>query len=690
MNKNDRILVTSALPYANGPIHIGHLVEYIQTDIYVRFLKSSGYNVIYCCADDTHGAPIEINAMKQGVKPEEIIEKYYKEHLEDFKRFFIEFDNCYTTNSPENKYFSDYFFTKLKENGDIYQKEVELTYCENCKRFLPDRFVKGKCPKCGAEDQYGDNCEKCNSTYQTIDLIDPFCIICGSRPVRKKSVHYFFRLSNYSDRLREWLIKNDRLQKEVKNYVLNWIDEGLKDWDITRDAPYFGFKIVGEEDKYYYVWLDAPIGYIASCKNYCDRHGLNYEVYWKSDKGKIIHFIGKDIIYFHFLFWPAMLMGVGFNLPYNIVVHGFLTVNNQKMSKSRGTFITAREFAERINPQYLRFYYASILGHSLKDINLDENELKNKINSELIDNFGNLVNRSFTFLYKNFNGEICDFSYPIEEEKVLNLANKVLEFYKKYEFHLAVRTILEIGLFANKLFQEKAPWDLIKRDREEAQKFLSFIINVTKIMAALLRPIIPEIIEKYEKILDVTQLAIKQDLNFNLKKHTINKPKILMKKLEEVQLIKHLPESKILLKTGEIIEVNEHPTADRLYLLKVDFKDELREIIAGIREYYSKEDLLGKKGVFVYNLKPAKIKGIESQGMILAAKSSDGRLGIILSEMDKGEIIKIKDTPFAGTSQITIKDFQKVEFYSDGKKVYCNSKELIGAKPDREIEGKVS
>ncbi len=690
MDKNNKIIITSALPYANGPIHIGHLVEYIQTDIYVRFLKYIGYNVIYCCADDTHGAPIEINAMKLGITPEKIIEKYYKEHLEDFNKFSVEFDNFYTTNSPENKYFSDFFFTKLKENGDIYQKEVELTYCENCGRFLPDRFVKGRCPKCEAEDQYGDNCEKCNSTYNTIDLIDPYCIICGGTPTRKKSLHYFFKLSNYSDKLEKWLKANKNLQPEVKNYVLNWIKEGLKDWDITRDAPYFGFKIVGEEDKYYYVWLDAPIGYIASCKNYCDKNGLNYEDYWKSDNGKIIHFIGKDIIYFHFLFWPAMLMGVGFNLPYNIVVHGFLTVNNQKMSKSRGTFITARECAQRLNPQYLRFYYASILGHSLKDINLDVNEVKNKINSELIDNFGNLVNRSFSFLYKNFNGEVCNFSYPEHEARILELAKKSIEYYKKFEYHLAIRTILEIGLYANKTFQETAPWSLIKTDKLETQRFLSFIVNCAKIMGALLKPVIPDIIKKFEKFLNVDTLTIEKDINFELKDHKINKPKILMKKIEELKLFPEQPESKILLKSGEIVEVEDHPNADRLYVLKVNFKDEIKQIVAGIKDHYSKDELKGKKAVFVYNLKSAKLKGVKSEGMILAAKSEKGDLGIVLSNLKPGEIIKIENIELSNNKEINIKDFQKLNFESNGKNIYCNKRKLIGAFPDKNIVGKVS
>lgn len=681
-----KIIVTSALPYANGPIHIGHLVEYIQTDIYVRFLKSMGKDVIYCCADDTHGTPIELNASQLGIPPEKLIEKYHKEHSEDFKRFLIDFDNFYTTNSPENKEFSDFFFTRLRDNGDIYTKEVELTYCNNCKRFLPDRYIKGICPNCGAEDQYGDNCENCNATYDPVDLHNARCVICSNEPVRKKSLHYFFKLSNYSDKLRHWLNNNENLQQEVKNYVLNWIDQGLRDWDITRDAPYFGFNIVGEKDKYYYVWLDAPIGYIASCKNYCDRHNLSFEEYWKSEDGKIIHFIGKDIIYFHFLFWPAMLMGVGFNLPDNIVVHGFLTVNNKKMSKSRGTFITAKKCAEKINPEYIRYYYSAILGHSLKDINLEIEDLKFRINSELIDNFGNLTNRCLTFLYKNFNGNLTDFKFPDIENEVMNLAQRVVDYFSKFDYHLAIREILNIGLLANKFFQDSAPWSLIKDNSKKCHEVLSFTVNVIKIMGTLLKPVIPGTIKKLEKILNVSSLTIKDSLNFDLKAHTINKPKILFKKLEKIELFETPIMNKILLKAGRIIEVEPHPDADRLYILKVSFKDTVRKIIAGIRPYYTPEELIGKTAVFLFNLKKAKIKGIESEGMILAAKSED-KLGILITNKEEGDNIDIETVTYDNTPEITIKEFAKLNFKSNGKEIYCDNNKLISVFPDKGIRG---
>src|SRR3989338_3700343 len=389
-----KILVTSALPYANGPIHVVHLVEYIQTDIFVRFLRLIGEDVVYCCADDTHGAPIAIKADELKITPEELVAKYHKEHTEDFSSFHIKFNSYYSTNSPENKHFSELISKRLQEKGYIYTKDVEITYCENCKRSLPDRYVKGKCPSCGAEDQYGDVCEVCNKAYTTIDLVDPYCTICRSKPIRKDSKHYFFKLSAYALELDAWLSGNKKLQPEIVSYVRNWIKDGLKDWDISRDGPYFGFKIPGEQDKYFYVWLDAPIGYISSTENYARENGLDAEKdYWKSEDAEIIHFIGKDIIYFHYLFWPALLHAADFNMPTSLFVHGFLTVNGEKMSKSRGTFLTARQFLEHYDARFLRYYYASNLSKKLSDIDLNFKDFHERINNELVANIANLAYR---------------------------------------------------------------------------------------------------------------------------------------------------------------------------------------------------------------------------------------------------------------------------------------------------------
>ncbi|MGA1871078.1 MAG: methionine--tRNA ligase [bacterium] len=535
--KTNKILVTSALPYANGPIHLGHLVEYIQTDIYVRYLRMIGRDVLYCCGDDAHGTPIEINARQQGISPEELIEKYYKEHLLDFNEFQISFDSYYTTNSPENKTFSDLVFSRLYDRGDIYKKPVNQTYCPNCKRFLPDRYVKGICPKCNAPDQYGDNCEVCNSTYKTTDLIDPYCSLCSTTPIVKKSIHYFFRLSAYSEKLADWIHNSPLFQSEVKNYILSWIDTGLNDWDISRDAPYFGFKIKGEEDKYYYVWMDAPIGYIASTKHFCDKHGLDFDSYWtRSEECNLIHVIGKDIIYFHFLFWPAMLMGSGFNLPENIFVHGFLTINKKKMSKSRGTFITARQYLEKYDPSLLRFYFAYNISGNISDIDLDCMDLKDKVNSEIIGNFGNLVYRTLTFLYKHFQGRIHTFN---EEQLTTLLTEKrdlIGTHYSMCNFREVLKIIFELGDIGNKYFQQAEPWKRIKTAPDIAWSQISFCVHLIHDLCIYLKPILPAICKNLEYQLQVSDLKW-SDLGTSLAGITIKKPEPLLKKIESFELI---------------------------------------------------------------------------------------------------------------------------------------------------------
>jgi len=493
--KEQRIIITSALPYANGPIHIGHLVEYIQTDIFVRFLKLIGKDVVYCCADDTHGAPIEIKADELGIKPEQLIAKFFKEHQEDFKNFYIEFDSYYTTNSKENKYFSDLFFERLKKKNLIYKKEIEVTYCEHCKRTLPDRYVKGKCPKCKANDQYGDVCEVCNATYETVDLREPYCVICKNMPIRKKSEHYFFKLSSLSDKLEKYINGNKNFQQEIKNFVLNWIKGGLEDWNISRDGPYFGFKIPNEKNKYYYVWLDAPIGYISSFANYL-KSTKKTEKIW--NESKIIHFIGKDITYFHFLFWPAMLHAAGFQLPESIYVHGFLTVNNEKMSKSRGTFFTAKDFLGKYEAEHLRYYYANVLSKKLADIDLNLNEFRDRINNELAGNLGNFCYRIISFVNKNFSGEIK----TIDDNKtIINEINKkiknIKDNYNDLNFNSAVNEILLISDIGNKYFQKNEPWALINRDKNKVHKICGLCVNIAKNLSTLLLVIVDKFYYSY-------------------------------------------------------------------------------------------------------------------------------------------------------------------------------------------------
>jgi methionyl-tRNA synthetase len=654
-----KTIVTSALPYANGSIHVGHLVEYIQTDIFVRFLRLIGEDVVYCCADDTHGAPIAIRAEKEGIKPEELIARFHKEHISDFEKFHIKFDSYYTTNSKENQHFAELIFKRLKDKGYIYTKDIEVTYCSNCKRNLPDRYVKGKCPKCGAEDQYGDVCEECNSAHNTTDLIDPYCTICKNEPERKESKHYFFKLSAYAEELEKWLSSNDKLQPEIVNYVKNWIKEGLQDWDISRDGPYFGFKIPGEDNKYFYVWLDAPIGYISSFSNTVGLDVAKAEHEW--NKSKIIHFIGKDIIYFHFLFWPAMLKLADFKVPDYEVVHGFLTVNGQKMSKSRGTFFTAKDFLKKYNPEHLRYYYARVLSKKMSDIDLDFKDFQNSINNELAANIGNFCYRVISFTNKFFDGNIKE----IDDDKVISdiipKVDKIKESYNDVNTNEAVKNILAISALGNKYFQEKEPWKLIKEDKDKAQQVLALGVNIAKNLSILIAPILPLFSKSLQEQLNVKDLTWK-DINFDFKNTKIGKEKILVEKLEEV-VVEKFP---LNLKVAEIKEVKDHPDADKLYVLQLDV-GEKRQIVAGIRKNYSKDELIGKKIIIVSNMKKAKLRGVESQGMLLAVENSEDCGVLFVTDAEAGSQVKVGELEI-NNSQIRYEDFAKLKIKAfDGK-----------------------
>ncbi len=666
MNKKDagqkkRILVTSALPYANGPIHLGHMVEYVQADVFVRAQRLMNEDILFICADDTHGTPIEINAAKQGTSPEELIKKYYDEHTRDFSDFLISFDNYYTTNSPENKKYSDLFFTTLNEKGFIIQRIVELTFCETCSRYLPDRYVKGTCPKCRAQDQYGDVCEKCNAAYKTTDLINPYCANCGSIPVRKNSMHYFFKLSAFSKQLEEWLKSNQNLQEEAKNFVLEWIRKGLEDWDITRDGPYFGFLIPGETSKYYYVWLDAPIGYIASTEN-LTKDALSH---WKNENSRIIHFIGKDIVYFHFLFWPAMLMGMGYNVPESIKVHGFLTVNGEKMSKSRGTFITARDYLQQQDPELLRFYYSANLGSAMADLDLDFDDFRNKINSELVDNIANFAYRVMSFTNNNFDSKIGAISGEKEIiERLQQKMERAVQGYKECNLREAVKAILELSTAGNQYFQENAPWQMISKDRKKCHSIVSLSANIVKNISILLMPIMPGFAEKLQKQMGLGKLSFK-DLDFSMKNHSINKARIIYTRLEgEVLKRKIFP---LRLKVARITSAEEHPNADKLFVLKIDMGDEKRQIVADIRGHYSKEELIGKSIVVVANLKHANLRGVRSEGMLLAA--DDGKKLVLINPLNSspGEPVSV-DGYTSDTTEITFEDFLKTRLVSKNGK----------------------
>ena len=703
----NRVLITSALIYANGPVHIGHLVENTQTDIYVRFLKLNGHDAFYCGAEDTHGTPIEIAAAKQGVTPEQFIARWAKEHEEDYKRYEIDYASYYTTHSPENQAYTELIFKRLQDAGHIYTKEIELTYCEHCGRYLPDRYVKGTCPKCGAKDQYGDVCEKCNAAYATTDLVEPYCSICGSKPIRKPSRHYFFRLNNFSEKLRAWLVGNKNLQPEIRNQILSWVDQGLQDWCISRDGPYFGFKIPGEENKYFYVWLDAPIGYMASTANYCRDKPFTADDIWQGDDSTIIHFIGKDIIYFHLLFWPAVLMGSGFHVPDNVVVHGFLNVNGEKMSKSRGTFLTGREFAELLDPELLRYYYAANLSHTMTDIDLDLKTLQDKINNELVSNIANLVYRTLSFLDKNFDSTVTT---TLNRELLADVAKKaegVRDSYYDYNFREAVAKTLEISTVGNRYFQDNQPWELVKTDKERAQRVLTDCVNIVKTVAILMKPITPVFASRVEEQLRLPDLKW-ADVDRIVENHRISGAKIILRKINPIVLRKpgKEPEAKreekpakptgpaaLDLRVAVVTEVNDHPQADKLYVLKIDLGSEQRQLCAGLKPHYPKDDLLGRHLVVVTNLKPAKLRGVESQGMLLAA--------------DAGTVVGILNAPASppgtqvtaggvygkGAPQVEIGDIAALDLQAKGGKAYLNGAELRTeaetVQVDKDVEGRI-
>ncbi|MFA5239423.1 MAG: methionine--tRNA ligase, partial [Phycisphaerae bacterium] len=539
-----KIVVTSALPYANGPIHIGHMVEYLQTDIWVRFQKMCGNECFYFCSDDTHGTPIMISARAAGITPEQLIERMHTEHQKDFEGFLVEFDNYYTTHSPENKSFSELIFNSLNKAGAIAKRIVEQSYCESCNMFLPDRFIRGTCPRCKAEDQYGDSCEVCGGTYQPTDLIEPHCATCSNKPVRKESEHYFFKLSNYEQKLKS-LIGKGYIQQSVANKLDEWFKTGLKDWDISRDGPYFGFKIPGEENKFFYVWLDAPIGYMASAKNYCDKHGLDFEALWNSPENELYHFIGKDITYFHALFWPAMLMGAGFKTANKLFIHGFLTVNGEKMSKSRGTFIKASTYLKHLNPEYLRYYYASKLAGGIEDIDLSTEDFINKINSDLVGKLANLASRSVPMITKKFDGQLGRLDDQGRDliNKLTAADTQIIENYESLNYAAAVRTIASLADEANRYVEQNQPWATVKTDLEKTQTTLTAIVNAVKILTIYLKPILPDYAKKVQECLNVKEQKF-ADIKTVLEDHKINDYPRLVERIDEEKVKAMIEESK--------------------------------------------------------------------------------------------------------------------------------------------------
>jgi len=645
-----KILVTSALPYANGPIHLGHLVEYIQTDIWVRFQKQRGHQCHYICADDTHGTPIMLRADREGITPEQLIAQVEQEHRADFEEFGVAFDNYHTTHSAENKALSSLIYTRLRDAGHISKRTITQAFDPVKNMFLPDRFIKGDCPKCAAKDQYGDNCEVCGATYAPTELNNAVSVISGEKPIDKDSEHYFFNLGDFSEMLQDWTTAAGHLQPEVKNKMAEWLENGLQQWDISRDAPYFGFEIPDAPGKYFYVWLDAPIGYMASFKNLCDKQGLDFDEFWAKDSEvELYHFIGKDIIYFHALFWPAMLSGAGFRTPSAVFSHGFLTVNGEKMSKSRGTFIKARTYLEHLNPEYLRYYFAAKLTDGIDDLDLNFDDFTQRVNSDLVGKVVNIASRCSGFIKKRFDGKLsAQCAEPELFQQFIDANDSIAQCYENRQFGKAMREIMALADKANQYIDEKKPWLLAKEEGKDSElhDICSMGINLFRLLVAYLKPVIPVLAENAESFLNIASQDWPSAAQ-PLLDHEINKFKPLMTRVEADKIAAIVEASqenlekiaapqakkwepiadtiefddfaKIDLRIAKIVKAEHVEGADKLLQLTVDIGDETRNIFAGIKSAYAPEDLEGKLTVVVANLKPRKMRFGLSEGMVLAA-----------------------------------------------------------------------
>jgi methionyl-tRNA synthetase len=660
MSENPRkILVTSALPYVNGSPHMGHMVEYIQTDIWVRFQKLRGHSCIYVCASDSHGTPIMLKARELGITPEELTAGYSKEFIDDFEDFHVEFDNFHTTHSPENETLVGSIYTTLRESGDIYSSTIEQMYDEQEGMFLSDRFVKGTCPNCKAEDQYGDACENCNKATSPETLIDPKSVLSGTTPVKRESEHFFFRLSDYEDRLRQWM-GDSALDRNVVAKLEEWFEVGLQDWDISRDAPYFGFRIPDTEDKYFYVWLDAPVGYMASFKHLCDRtDGLNFDDYWNAGSDcELYHFIGKDIMYFHTLFWPAVLQGAGFRTPTSVYAHGFLTVNGQKMSKSRGTFIKARTYLDNLNPSCLRYYYAAKLGPTIEDIDLSLEDFTARVNSDLVGKLVNIASRCAGFIGKRFDGALTDeLPDPALFAEFADASDSIAEHFERREYSKAIRLIMGLADQANRYIDDKKPWVMIKDDAQldEVQAVCTQGLNMFRSLMIYLAPVIPAVADGAREFLG------ESDWNWGsasgpLLGTSINTFKPLLTRVEQQQVDKIVEQSKetsgepqtvaddntitiddfmkVDLRIARIEEAGPVEGADKLLALTLNVGDSTRTVFAGIKAAYDPESLVGRHVIVVANLAPRKMRFGVSEGMVLAA--GPGGEDIFLLSPDDG------------------------------------------------------
>jgi len=643
-DKQRKILVTSALPYVNGSPHMGHLVEYLQTDIWVRFQKLRGHECIYVCASDAHGTPIMLKARELGITPEQLTAGYSKEFIDDFRDFGIEFDNFHTTHSSENEEIVGAIYLALRDSGDIYTRTIEQSYDEKEGMFLPDRFVRGTCPRCKTEDQYGDACENCGATYSPEDLIDPLSVLSGTTPIKRESEHYFFKLSEYESRLRQWM--NDAtLDKNVVAKLDEWFEAGLHDWDISRDAPYFGFQIPGTDDKYFYVWLDAPVGYMASFKNLCDRvDGLSFDDYWNPDSdAEVYHFIGKDIMYFHTLFWPAVLQGAGFRAPTSVFAHGFLTVNGQKMSKSRGTFIMARTYLDNLNPEFLRYYYAAKLGPTIEDIDLNFEDFVARVNSDLVGKLINIASRCAGFISKRFEGKLAE-SLPDPElfEEFADASEIIADHFEQREYSKAMRQIMALADKANRYIDENKPWIMIKDEERvaEVQLVCTQGLNMFRSLMIYLSPVIPVVAGNAREYLNEDGWRW-QDASTPLLGAVLPKFLPLLTRVEPEQVQRVVDQSqetspvaeaesdddtisiddfmKVDLRIARIENAEPVDGADKLLALTLNVGDSTRSVFAGIKAAYEPESLIGRHVIVVANLAPRKMRFGVSEGMVLAA-----------------------------------------------------------------------
>ncbi|HFB2877739.1 TPA: methionine--tRNA ligase [Neisseria gonorrhoeae] len=673
-----KILVTSALPYANGSIHLGHMVEHIQTDVWVRFQKLRGHECYYCCADDTHGTPVMLAAQKQGIAPEDMIAKVRKEHLADFTGFFIGYDNYYSTHSTENKQFSQDIYRALKANGKIESRVIEQLFDPEKQMFLPDRFVKGECPKCHAQDQYGDNCEVCGTTYSPTELINPYSAVSGAKPELRESEHFFFKLGECADFLKAWTSGNNphdgkpHLQPEALNKMKEWLGEGgettLSDWDISRDAPYFGFEIPDAPGKYFYVWLDAPVGYMASFKNLCDRIGIDFDEYFKADsQTEMYHFIGKDILYFHALFWPAMLHFSGHRAPTGVYAHGFLTVDGQKMSKSRGTFITAKSYLEQgLNPEWMRYYIAAKLNGKIEDIDLNLQDFISRVNSDLVGKYVNIAARASGFIAKRFEGRPKDVSGSALLAKLAAESDTIAEQYENREYARALRDIMALADIVNEYVDANKPWELAKQEGQDERlhEVCSELINAFTMLTAYLAPVLPQTAANAARFLNLDAITW-ANTRKTLGGHPINKYEHLMQRMEQKQvddLIEANKQSiqtasapveegkyekvaeqagfddfmKIDMRVAKVLNCEAVEGSTKLLKFDLDFGFEKRIIFSGIAASYpNPAELNGRMVIAVANFAPRKMaKFGVSEGMILSAATADGKLKLL--DVDAG------------------------------------------------------